>query len=261
MGYSSAQFLGRSAALKAFTNVDATNWSVLQGKQFLFKYEGTDPDEGITQLTELLKMIAESSASEAIYTLRWYEYEEPAKTVKGSKQKRKIFYDTPFDGSFNFKLFDDHSEISGRRSSYTDLSEMKKQLADQQLLLQQLIKDRNQEDSEDEKISGITGFINGLMDVPEIKQAIAGKVIQLFNGVTNKVGEYMSGQHPVPAKIAGPEIDPIQMPQDQVTKLNTALTILVKADANFAEHLYKLAMIARDTPDTYGTLITMLNSK
>jgi hypothetical protein len=270
MGYSSVQIFGRDATVKAFRNTDCINWSLLQGKQLLFKYEGSDQSEGGNQLDALLKMIADSSGSDAVYTLRWYERDdipEPkqGKVQKAAKQvpKYKIYLDTPFDGSVNFKLFNQEGE-GGRHTTFNDLTDLKKQVADTQMLLQQLIKDRNQEDSETEKVSGITGFINGLMDVPEIKQAIAGKVIQLFNGVTSKVGDMISGSHQVPAKIAGPQpgdlpAQPIHMPQEQIDKLNSALVILANCDPQLPDHLYKLAMIAKNDQATYDTLLGMLN--
>ena len=171
MGYSSAQFIGRSSALKAFQNMNCANWSVLQGKQFLFKYEGTDINEATSQLSELLDMIANSSGSEAIYTLRVYEYDAPAKGAKAAK--RKIYESTPYDGSYNFKLFDQENEVSGRRGNYNELSEMKREFAEMKLLLKELIKKENELDAaakQEEK--GISGMFNGLMDMPEVKAAI-----------------------------------------------------------------------------------------
>jgi hypothetical protein len=269
MGYSSVQIFGRDAVVKAFRNTDCTNWSLLQGKQLLFKYEGSDQVEGGNQLDALLKMIADSSGSDAVYTLRWYERDDitdkPVRAAKVVKviPKFKIYLDTPADGSINFKLFSQEGEGNTRHGrAYDEVTDIKKELAETKVLLQQLIRDRNEQDSEAEKVSGINGFIGGLMDVPEIKQAIAGKVIQLFNGITDRVGGAFGGMSAqLPAKIAGPEppAEPIHMPQDQIDKLNSALTILAKADPLLPDHLYKLAMIAKNDSATYDMLLGMLN--
>jgi hypothetical protein len=274
MSYSSVQFLGKVNALKAFQNSDACNWSLLQGKQLIHKYEGTDRNESLGILTELLRMISESSGSEAVYTIRIYKYDEPEeKPVRpGAKPKKevthKLYIDTPYDGSFNFKLFDKENEISGRRQDYNELSEMRKEFAEMKLVLQQMVKEHNKEESE-EKLSGMSGFLNGLLDVPEVKTAIAGKVVQLFNGVTDRIGGFLTGpeRQISEAKIAGPAPEavpapvPIQMPQADINKINTALTILAKCDPGLPDNLSKLAMIAQTEPATYATLITMLNAK
>jgi hypothetical protein len=257
MGYSSAQFIGRTAALKAFQNSNCTNWSVLQGKQFMFKYDGVDSGEAYNALSELLDMIANSSGSEAIYTLRVYDLDLP--TAKSKVQKVKIYETTPYDGSFNFKLFDQENAGPGGASRYRENESLKKEISDLKLLYQEMIKKRNEED-DDEK-SGISGMISGILEDPQMKAAIVGKVVQLFNGVTNHIGGYMDksagGQ---PAKIAGPSPEPIQMPSDKVQLLNSALTILAGLDPQLPEHLSKLAAIAQKDPATYNFLIGSLNN-
>jgi hypothetical protein len=282
MSYTAVQFTGKDAVLQAFQNSDCSNWSMLQNKQFLFKYEGHSAADAYSELKTLLDMISRSSNSEATYTLRTYDYGDQETTVtdkKTGKQKvkdlpkRKIYYSTDFDGSFNFKIFDhDGSPRSEREQSTYQLKaefeEMKKMLA-------QLLKDR-EDDEQDEKQSGIAGMLNGLLDHPQVKDAIAGKVVQLFGGLTNKLGSYLGGPG-LPARVAGPvpALDPlpaepiqpkpqpqqvpIQLPADQVAKLNDALTTLVQIDGNFADHLFKLSQIAKTNPGTYQSLIDMLN--
>jgi L-aminopeptidase/D-esterase-like protein len=76
------------------------------------------------------------------------------------------------------------------------------------------------------------------------------------------MGDMLSGAgRMVPAKIAGPEPvgEKIHMPQDQIDKLNTALHILATADPLLPDHLYKLAMIAKNDQATYDMLLGMLN--
>lgn len=267
MGYSSVQFIGEKTVLQAFKNMDCCNWALLQGKQFLMKYELYDFDQSLAMLTEYLKMISSSSASEATYTLRIYEYDKPkTKTTKGGKEpelpKRKIFENTPYDGSFNFKLYNQDSEPSSRGKSWQEVQELKSEFTEVKGMLTKLLAEREQDETED-KNSGIAGVLNGLMEMPEIKQAIAGKVVQLFHGVTNKIGNIIDpSNNQLPAKIAGPEpTQAIQLPQEKVDKLNTALTILVRIDPQFSDHLYKLAMIAQTNQQDYDFLITLLNNR
>ena len=261
MGYSSTQFVGRKNALKAFQSMDVGYWSVLQGKQFLFKYEGGDKNEALNQLSELLDMIATSSGSEAVYTLQVYEVDEPA---KGAKPKKvKIHPGTPIDGSFNFKIFDQDTERSPRGQSWHEVDDLKKEFSEMKLLLQQMIKQRNEEDAEyaKEKLSGIGAVFNNLLEMPEIKTAIAGKVVQLFNGVTSKIGDAFAApaQTQLPAKIAGPSPEPIQMPQDKINMLNSALTTLASIDAQLPEHLFKLSQIAQNDPAQFQIILGLLN--
>jgi hypothetical protein len=263
MGYSSVQIIGRTAAVKAFQNTDCVNWSLMQGSQLLFKYEGADKSDGGTQLEALLKMIADSSASEAVYTLRWYERDDlpevkPGRPVKLPTKKFKIYYTTPFDGSFNFKLFEQEEGGSPRSRGWQEVQSLKEELAE----IKRLLAKQNLEDSEyeKEKTSGMAGVFHGLLEMPEVKAAIAGKVIELFHGVSSKIGAAFNPSY-VPAKIAGPApAEPIQLPAEQVNLLNTALVILVKADSQFPEHLHKLALIAQSSPETYNSLIGMLNN-
>lgn len=269
MGYASVQIFGKTAAVSAFKNVDCINWALLQGKQLLFKYEGSDQNAGGTQLEQLLKMISESSGSDAVYTLRWYEREDipeakPGRTVK-PLPKFKIYENTPWDGSFNFKLFNNEGgEYSSKERNYQELTTMKAEFDEMKTLLKDLIKKKNQDDEEDdrEKNSGIAGMFNSLIEMPEIKAAIAGKVVQLFHGVTNKIGSYLDpNAKALPAKIAGSDVpaEPIQMPADQVQKLNTALTILAQVDPQLPDNLLKLSTIAQNDPAQYRMLVGMLN--
>jgi hypothetical protein len=269
MGYSSVQIFGRSAAVTAFRNTDCINWALLQGKQLLFKYEGHDINEGGTMLDGLLKMIAESSGSDAVYVLRWYEREDKPEKKPAAKNakplpKFKVYESTPYDGSFNFKLFDDEGGASGSRGGrYAEMQQMKEQFSEMKLLLQDMLKEKNAADADEEKekVSGIAGMFNGLLDMPEVKQAIAGKVVQIFHGISNKISGAFA-EMPVPAKIAGPEpAEQIQLSQDRVNILNSALTILAKADPQLPENLYKLALIAQGDPGTYTMLVNMLNTK
>jgi hypothetical protein len=173
--------------------------------------------------------------------------------------KFKIYENTPFDGSFNFKLFDQEGSGGSNSGKFRDLQEMKTEVAELKTVLQQLVKDRNEAEQE-EKVSGIAGIFNSLLETPEMKSAIVGKVVQLFNGVSNKIGSYLDpNTKNLPAKIAGPTDQPITMPQDQINMLNTALTVLAKADPQLPEHLYKLSQIAEKDPNTYNSLIGMLN--
>jgi hypothetical protein len=269
MGYSSVQIFGKMAAVKAFRNTDCINWALLQGKQLLFKYEGNDQNLGGTQLEELLKMISESSGSDAVYTLRWYERDDIPETKPGKPvravPKFKIYESTPWDGSFNFKLFNNEGgEYSSKERNYQELTAMKAEFDEMKTLLKELIKTRNQEDEEldREKNSGIAGIFSSLIEMPEVKSAIAGKVVELFHGVTNKIGSYLDPNvRNVPAKIAGSDVapEPIQMPPDQVQKLNSALTILAQVDPQLPDNLLKLAGIAQKDPSQYKMLIGMLN--
>ena len=76
-----------------YTNRQTPSWAIFQKNQFLTKWEGDDMDVGSDVLEKFLEMLSKSAA---IYTLCVYT-DVPAGGIKN---------DTPYDGSFNFKLLE-----------------------------------------------------------------------------------------------------------------------------------------------------------
>jgi hypothetical protein len=259
MGYASFQFLGRAAVVKAYENMDeCIPWSMLQGKQFLFKYEGDSKAEGATQLNSLLTAVMDSSGSEAVYTLRVYEMDTVRKTPKA---KIKIYETTPFDGSFNFKLLDPGEEEGPRaRGGYTKVRSLEEQIVGLQetvkTLAAKLQHQADQEDQDEEpeqKLGWIAGIAKSLLEDPQIKSVVMGKVANMISSIGGKA--VLSAP---PAKIAGP--DPVPISPEQAEKANQALAVLAQHDPELGDNLLKLASIAEESPGKYQTLISMLKT-
>ena len=89
MGLSSSiQFRDKEAVKQAYKNRDVDAWSIVCGKQFMFKGIGYD------SFQDTIDLLAETD-SNALYTAQVYEGIEDEKQIKNN---------TPCDGSFNFKF-------------------------------------------------------------------------------------------------------------------------------------------------------------
>ena len=112
-----------------------------------------------------------------------------------------------------------------------------------------------EEDDQEEKLTGIPAMLSGILEQPQIQQAIAGKVVQMIE----RIGGILT-LPAIPAKIAGPlqeepqrsQPEPKRIPQDQVNKINEALTILVDVDPQLGDHLQKLAAIGSTDLENVG---------
>ena len=88
----SVQFFGADNVIKAAENRKCPAWAIFQGKQFLFKYEGSDLNESQDFLEKILENLQDSVS---VYTIRFYE------------EAVKIKENTPYDGSFNFRMLEE----------------------------------------------------------------------------------------------------------------------------------------------------------
>lgn len=255
------QFWGIKSVVRAYENMQCAAWSMLQGKQFLFKYEGDDLAQGGQELEQLLQSVEGHSSTEAIYTLRVYDETSLQRSKTGpNKGKAKIYIDTPFDGSFNFRLTEGDERSEAGRGGYRVLSDRMDKMEE---LIKAAIAKRNDQDDQDdtEEMGGLAGVVKQLTDMPEIKAAIAGKVVQLM--------DRFLGNGPVQplARIAGPDANAeapaapapaANVHSINVQKLNSALVVLAQIDPNLADNLTKLAELAKRDPAQYHGLVAML---
>lgn len=227
---SSVQFKGLESVIAAYENREVPAWSLWQGKQFMFKYEGSDISEGSTQLHATLEMLAQSS--NAIYTLKVYE------DLPGGKIKNN----TPDDGSFNFKLNLEGQEITNNQYAVVrnnnalleEIREMKAQIA------------AMQEEEEEEPQSKL-GLIGEILNDPGISQ-IVQPLIMKFLGI----GSPEAPLQRAVGSISGTNDDDI---------LNNAITFLKSVDPQLPKHLSKLAEIAKNDPPTFQFLLQTLDGK
>jgi hypothetical protein len=93
----SVQFRSAADVLKAFENIKCPAWSLWDGKRFMFKGTGAD------ELESFLDLMNENGASNAVYSLAYYDKATTAAAVNSK---------TPIDGSFNFRLNSEEMEVN-----------------------------------------------------------------------------------------------------------------------------------------------------
>ena len=229
MALPSVQFYGANNVIEAATNRDCPNWAIFQGKQFLFKYEGGDMAEGIELLEKILNSMRQSTA---IYTICFYEEAE------------KIKANTPYDGSFNFRLVTEqereerHNQYSGTRNLILEKLESIEQR------LQTVEADEDEDDSNE--MGGIGGMLMGLIQEPE-------KLATLISIGKNLLG--MGNTQQQAARVAGIDVTSLEG-----ERIHNAVEILKKNDPKIAEHLTKLANMSEKDPATFNYLLKMLDN-
>jgi len=255
------QFFGVKAVLDAYENMGYPAWSILQAKQFQFKYEGEDQAEGYQLLEKLLNSLMATRGSTAIYTLRVYADDTLSRPTKGpNRGKVKIYESTPYDGSFNFRLYEEQELDLQQARGTNSMFNLQKRMETMEELLKQMVEQQNEpeQDQEPEQLDGIAGVLKQMMDMPQVKEAIAGKVVQMVTTGLDKIGGLFN-QPAAPARIAGPTDAPASKMID-VQKLNQALVDLASVDPELTENLVKLARIAKRDPDQYRSLVGMLKN-
>jgi hypothetical protein len=235
-----AQFRGLNAVIRAYESNAVSPFAILCGKQFLFHYEGADIEEGKQVLKGWIELMGSGNEdATATYTLRVYD---------DLKKNEKIRINREYSGSFNFKLFD-----------YTAYSEMgipragsnAQRFIDIEEKLNRLLEEKEAEETEAEKIgsNSIGAMLSGLLEMPEIKQAIAAKVVGLFNNFFPMNSIVLA--QPV-GQIAG------DTATDEISRLNGILERLYRADPLLVNHLAILADMAEKEPDKFTMLLSML---
>jgi len=238
------QFKGIKKAIEAYENMGLAPWSLWCGKAMNLSYDGNDIEAGKQRLFKYLEMCEQESV--ATYTLCVYE-ELP--------KKAKITNATPYHASFNFKLTEgDYPSRSILRMNERDEIFLKK-IGELEEKIGEISKRFNEDmDNEPEAVGGIAGMLNGLLEMPEIKQAIAGKVVSLLDrfNLFPMNNQIPPGPQQI-GKVAGVEPSP-----DQVAQINRALQVLITHDPDLAEHLEMLADLASRDHKKFINLLGML---
>lgn len=231
MASSSIQFKGVEKVLEAYDNRQVAAWSLFQGKQMIFKHEGSDMQEAAENLQQCLNML--DSSTNAIYTLKIYEDAD------------KIKSNTPDDGSFNFRLNMESQEPGlGAISRANNNNEILSKLN----ALEERLNQQEEEEGEEDD-SPLNNLISGIMGNPALQPVVTQL---LTNLAANLLSKKVSAPAPV-AAVAGIATDPEQ-------RLAQALQILKSKDPNLADNLYKLASIAEKQPEQFAMLLSMLQN-
>ena len=225
MAVTSVQILGLENVMQAFENKGAVKWSCWQGRTMNEYYDGNDPEESAEKLRGWLQMI--SGYSKAIYTLKFY-----------GDDVENIRSNTPDSGGFNFRLYDDESEVYPSR-----------------------------------RVSGVamgyggSGALAGCLE----------KLTERLEGIERKIAGPLPEKEPEPelweklldnplivagcAKILGidPELFKAAQVAGPVGSLENSIEILQRHDPELESHLHKLATLAQNNPQQFKMLVGMLD--
>lgn len=249
----SIQFKGIDKVVTAYINNDVPIFALFCGRQLLTKYEGEDIQEGANFLREFLENLDKGSATYALCV-----YEDPGTKVKSN---------TPYDGSFNFKL----EEKPYPSQSITGLDErVNNRVADLENkfnLLMQKLDEQDKEELEESAPGGLGAVLNGLLENPEIQRAIASRVIGLVDKILPAPAAD-PGLRAVPSeglgKVGsvqnGPAQQVNQLTSSEIDRLNQAIEILAKHDQLLGSHLAKLALVAETEPGKFKMILGLLKT-
>jgi hypothetical protein len=225
---SSVHFWGAANTVAMYRAREVAPWSMWQGNQFLFKYEGEDIEEGAAQLMKIFNSMAEST--NALYTLKIYE-----ELPKGGKINRT----TPDHGSFNFRLNMDlqglnqqqAQSVGNRAAMESEIAALKEELAE--------LREELEEETDPPEID-IWEKINGILEKPAIVAGI------------NKI--FGLDIQPRAAAISG-----VPAPDGSGT-IAQAIEILQQHDERLKDHLWKLALMAQQKPHNFKFLLSTLDT-
>lgn len=165
----SVQFRRPALVIAAYKARNVAPFAVWCNKQFLFKYEGNDIDEGVSYLESFLKML-EDSKSATTYTLCVYE------NPPGGKINSNI----PFDGSYNFRFQDEYYRQDAMEIARTDNAVVTELNRRMELLQQQIsaLHDyiENKPDEEPEAV----GAAHLMKMIEPVLPQIAERLINIF---------------------------------------------------------------------------------
>lgn len=232
----SCQFVGVDAVLNAYVRRGVPCWAIWHNKQFMFKCESENIDEGERVLAEHLEALKNSIAT---YTLCVYEDLPP-----GGKIKSK----TENDGSFNFQL--------GQRDSggYDNvlLREIRQSQIEQEARLSHL-----EDGGDSDEISGVgkmIGMIKEVMGIPGIsdlivsllsqkKQVPAGIGFIPENKTMSSFQNNYSNEKPV-----------VEITEDEAARLGAAFALIKNGMPEILEVLERLAEVSQTQKSKFETI-------
>lgn len=249
------QFSGADQVLKAYTSRDLAAFALWCGKQFLFTYEGDSIDEGEELLKTWLDNLKDSAATYTLTTYKSWEGED-------------ITAQTPFHGSFNFKLLDrplnylgeaygaaggNWKHLADELQAYkAENADLRAQVAELEAELQEL---------EKEKESGLGGMLGGmatgLLQNPAITNTIA-------EGIAGWIGKLLTpAQTGSPRALAGNEAVQWQgrVNEVQAAEVNNSLNMLFAVPGiDVPQLLVMLADLAVQDPGKFLQYVEMFRT-
>jgi hypothetical protein len=237
-------FRGCAQVIEAYQANDIGPWAIVNGSTILCADETDSVTEGVRTLEDALKRLQVGN-SRASFDLKVYKLKAGQEILPNTQEYR----------GFRFSLYAD-SEMtpyeSGRQNGMVVYDErlqmMQKEISELKAALA-----KAEEEEEYEKSSSVNAMISGILEMPNVKQALSMKLV----GLIDKVIPLNLGGAARPAAIAGIEGRSLLDPEQQ-QKVQQAVNILCSKDAKLGDHLLGVANIAVTNPDQYNMLIRML---
>jgi hypothetical protein len=240
----SVQARDAESVVTFYNNRAVPAFSIRQGNQLIYAYEGESLEEGGEELTQFIDQFVLRPRSAAIYTLCVHT------GLKGAISNK-----TEYNGSINFRMFD-YADMygsgngnQGNNNNVPALSPaMESKINGIALGLAELQKKMAAplpaEDKPD--IVSKLGVVGEILDHP-LGFAIGKALIERF---------LPGAQVPMPGiTVNGAGIGTME---EAHQKLNDALVILIQADPNVPLYLHNLAMLSRTDPGKFQGFINMV---
>jgi hypothetical protein len=258
MRNNAVQFRGIDAVVRAYVNNDMAAWSIWATKDDLMcAYEGDEDgiciQDGANMLRECLAEL-KKSGSEASYKLKVYYNWTAGELIKPKSVADRSFNFTTYTGDEETAYESRTGKVMGKLEERFDKlqADLMGRLLDK---IDNDDKDQEQEDKPGAAISGmLSGVLGTILEMPEVKAAIASKAIGLFNKIIP-----MNNQRN-PAQVAGvaDQQEPVTISPDQYGKVEKAVPMLAQVDPLIGDHLLSLAMMATNDPGKYKMALNFL---
>jgi hypothetical protein len=237
-------FRGISQVVEAYEANDVAAWAIVNGETILCADNPTSVAEGKKMLEETLQRLNRGN-SRAAFDLKVYKI-KPGEDIMPRTQEYR---------GFRFSLYEDSEMTPFEHGRKTATEMYDARFAEMQKEIKEL-KDALAEAEESEvkeKPGSAMGMISGILELPNVKQALSMKLV----GLIDKIVPLNIAARP--AAVAGvPTGEASLLDADQQQKVQQAVYILCSKDAKLGDHLLAIANIAATDIKQYNKLTAML---
>jgi hypothetical protein len=230
MATSYTDLFGKDAVLKMFDQQATPFYLVVQGKEKETKFDSLDHCDDIEDAKDYLNTQLEAIeyfGSPAQFRINFY---------RCLNEKGKLSLDN-LKASNTFKLNENGNDQPGTYwgdkrgvgsvGGNSELAELKAIVLQQQSQINALLKDPDDDTEEPQAVGGVMGMLAGLLNNPQIQEALAAKVIGFVNQIIpDPTGRTMNMQ---------PRAQLGNITQDDITALNIAVTKMLENGATIQD--------------------------
>jgi hypothetical protein len=251
------QLRGIDSIMRAFENLGLPCWSLVYDGNQNAKFEENKLQESQAFLRQFLEMLSKSG-SNPVYLFKVFEF--PKTPPKGGRINIKA--STEADYSYYVQLFDYEENQSGFYNNYK--TKAVEAIDEIKLLRAEFaaLKKRNEDLEKLEEIEepkGLGAIFEKIAADPRTIGWLQDKIFSLADQIIKPNNNISMNKH-VGSIGAVSTSDPVLIDDQQAVKVNAALEILGRVDAQLGDHLYAIADVAQKNPQKYIKMIEMLNT-